>query len=187
VFIIAGVFFWMMAGASRKTTGSSPVRTAAVAPVTAPRTNALAPVAKAPVASVAPSNPAPFAVVRPTPAVQVAKPAPVAPAPIAKPVPVVATPAPAPVVATAVPSKPVVTPSAAPATPIVPAAEKVVSANFPDLKLKAIAYNATRPVAVINNASLTLGDEISGARLIKIEPRKVTLKWNNQIRELLLD
>lgn len=184
VFIGAGVVFWKMAHASEPAhkAASAPKPVVAITAakpkvetaVFVARSNPPASVVKAPVNS-APTNPPAAApvIARPTPApvAVVATPAP-QPAPKTVPAPVVAE------------VKPAVapTPAAAPA-PVQAKAAPV----FPDLRLKAIVYSPTRPIAVINNASLSLGDEISGARLIKIEPRKVTLKWNNQTRELLLD
>jgi hypothetical protein len=55
---------------------------------------------------------------------------------------------------------------------------------FPTLTLKGIIYNLTSPQVLINGSYLTLGEEIEGARIIKIERTRVTVKWNGQTKEL---
>jgi hypothetical protein len=196
-FIAAGLIFWNMAHSAqtpRKTqtiarTSTSPSAAAAAAATMRPRTNGVVaavpartipPVAKVAVAPV-PTNPlvstAPKVVVTPPSAAKVTVTS--APPKVVLPAPGPAQPSPKPAVVTEV--KPV------PAAPTPAAQVKVPPPVFPELRLTAVYYNTTRPVAVINNASLSLGDEISGARLVKVEPRKVTLKWNNQLKELTLD
>lgn len=203
--IVAGVMLWKMSQAQ------SPAQRVAETPKVAapekkakvqtpthqqPRSNSLVATAKSlPTSSVMTIKVATNAVSKParmvasTNAVPAAAPvvtAKAAPAPKAL---AAVVPAPQPVVTQAPATRlPEVKPSVPPMAPR-PAPPVAAKSNgpFPDLKLKAIIYRASRPVAIINNASLTLGDEISGARLIRIEPRKVTLKWNNQTRDLSLE
>jgi hypothetical protein len=68
-----------------------------------------------------------------------------------------------------------------------PAPQPQPSQSFPNLKLKGIIYNETSPQVLINGSTLSLGDEIEGARIIKIERKRVTVKWNGESRELLLE
>jgi hypothetical protein len=58
---------------------------------------------------------------------------------------------------------------------------------FPSLKLKGIIYNETSPQVLINGSTYSLGEEVDGARVVKIERKKVTVKWNGENRELLLE
>lgn len=76
---------------------------------------------------------------------------------------------------------------AATATPVattVPAPAPLTG-PFPVLRLKGIIYAGASPQVLINGNHLTLGDEIDGAKIIKIEKTRVTVKWNGQTRELL--
>jgi len=54
------------------------------------------------------------------------------------------------------------------------------------LTLTAIAWDKARPLAIINNEVLGVGDTINEARIIAIEKSKVKLDLNNQIIELEL-
>lgn len=74
-------------------------------------------------------------------------------------------------VASNVPSSPV--------TPIVPAAPP-----FPALKLQAILYNRTSPRIIINGETRGENEAIDGVMILKIQPDKVSVRWNGQSREL---
>jgi MSHA biogenesis protein MshK len=88
-------------------------------------------------------------------------------------------------VETATPALPAVAVDAPAPSP--PAIEPPPAPIFPTLKLKGIFYNAKTPLTLINSQTLGIGDKIEGARISKIDPQKVTLEWNGQTKELLLD
>jgi hypothetical protein len=125
-----------------------------------------APAKLEPVAAVAP-KPAPA----PAPVVHEVIPPPPAPAPT----PLVAAPAPA-QVATPVPQ---------PAPP--PPAKPVVAAWPANLKLMGIFFNEANPRALINGKTLVVGDQIEGIRVSKIERERVTMEWNGQVKELIIE
>jgi hypothetical protein len=52
--------------------------------------------------------------------------------------------------------------------------------KFPTLKLQGIFYSANNPSAMINGRNLSPGQQILGARVIKIEPEAVTLDWKGE-------
>jgi hypothetical protein len=68
-------------------------------------------------------------------------------------------------------------PAAEPAPPPSPVA---------DLKLRSIIYREDRPAAVINGDMLYVGDEILGARVIRIERHSVTVERKGETNELRL-
>ncbi len=75
-------------------------------------------------------------------------------------------------------------PAAEPAAPRVePAAP---SSPFADLKLRSIIYREDKPAAVINGDMLYVGDEIRGARVVRIERHFVTVERNGETNELRL-
>jgi len=65
-------------------------------------------------------------------------------------------------------------PAAAPASP------------FADLKLRSIIYREDKPAAVINSDMLYVGDEIRGARVVRIDRHSVTLERKGETNELRL-
>ena len=69
--------------------------------------------------------------------------------------------------------------------PVQPVPSAPTVGPFPKLTLKGIIYNLTSPQVLINGSYLTLGEEIEGARIIKIERTRVTVKWNGQTKELV--
>ena len=69
--------------------------------------------------------------------------------------------------------------------PVQPVQYVPTAGPFPLLRLKGIIYNETSPQVLINGSNLTLGEEIEGVRIIKIERKRVTVKWNGQIKELV--
>jgi hypothetical protein len=80
----------------------------------------------------------------------------------------------------------VVTPAPAPAPPPPPA--KPVAPAWPaDLKLKGIFFSKANPRALINGKTVVVGDEINGIRVTKIEEDKVTVEWNGQVKELVIE
>lgn len=54
------------------------------------------------------------------------------------------------------------------------------------LELTAIAWDKSRPLAIINNEVLGIGDEIGGAKIVAIEEDKVKLARGNEVFELTL-
>ena len=85
-------------------------------------------------------------------------------------------------VAKAAPAQPAVQPT--PATPVngkaVPTAPEPV-----ELKLQAIMFSGIQSSAIINGKTLRLGEEIEGARVLKITPEQVTLDRGGK-QELLV-
>ncbi|MFN7138196.1 MAG: hypothetical protein ACK4UN_02535 [Limisphaerales bacterium] len=54
--------------------------------------------------------------------------------------------------------------------------------QFPALKLQGIFYNSVNPAAVVNGKTYSVGGVISGARITKIEPDRITVEWNGETR-----
>ena len=75
------------------------------------------------------------------------------------------------------------TTAAAPALATEPAAPP---SPFADLKLRSIIYREDKPAAVINGDMLYVGDEICGARVIRIERSSVTVERKGETNELWL-
>ena len=78
-------------------------------------------------------------------------------------------------------------PAPAPETNPPPPANPVVEAWPVDLKLMGIFFNKTDPRALINRTMVGVGDEIEGIRVTKIETDKVTVEWNGQVKELIME
>jgi hypothetical protein len=98
-------------------------------------------------------------------------------------------PAPAPVAQATVPPPvvaapmPVATPAPAPAPPAKPAEEA-----WPvNLKVMGIFFSQTNPKAIINGKTVGVGDEISGIRVSKIGPDRVTVEWHGKVKELVIE
>ena len=75
------------------------------------------------------------------------------------------------------------TTAAAPAPASAPAAPP---SPFADLKLRSIIYREDKPAAVINGDMLYVGDEILGARVVRIERSSVTVERKGDTNELRL-
>ena len=75
------------------------------------------------------------------------------------------------------------TTAAAPALATEPAAPP---SPFADLKLRSIIYREDKPAAVINGDMLYVGDEIRGARVVRIERSSVTVERKGETNELRL-
>jgi len=73
--------------------------------------------------------------------------------------------------------------AAAPTLAAVPAAPV---SPFADLKLRSIIYREDKPAAVINGDMLYVGDEIRGARVVRIERNSVTIERKGETNELRL-
>ena len=68
-----------------------------------------------------------------------------------------------------------------------PAAEPAPPPSpFADLKLRSIIYREDKPAAVINGDMLYVGDEIRGARVVRIERYSVTVERKGETNELRL-
>jgi hypothetical protein len=65
-----------------------------------------------------------------------------------------------------------------------PAANRNVS--FTEMKLQAIFFRISKPSALINNKTVYLGDEIGGAKVVKIERQSVKLELGGKFKELFL-
>ncbi len=75
------------------------------------------------------------------------------------------------------------TTASAPAPATEPAAPP---SPFADLKLRSIIYREDKPAAVINGDMLYVGDEIGGARVVRIERSSVTVERKGETNELRL-
>ena len=75
------------------------------------------------------------------------------------------------------------TTAAAPAPATEPAA---APSPFADLKLRSIIYREDKPAALINGDMLYVGDEIRGARVVRIERNSVTVERKGETNELRL-
>jgi hypothetical protein len=83
----------------------------------------------------------------------------------------------------------------APPTPAVPRNEVVIStpppppavpAGFPTVRVTTVFYRAKNPQAVVNGRTVREGEEIDGVKIVKIEPRKVTLGWQGHTKEVYM-
>jgi hypothetical protein len=106
----------------------------------------------------------------------------------------VAAVAPAPVVQEAVPpppkvvaAAPVPPPAPVPEPPPAPPAKPVVAAWPAELKLMGIFFSKTNPRAIINGKTVVVDDEINGIRITKIEHDQVTVEWNGQVKNLVME
>lgn len=81
-------------------------------------------------------------------------------------------------------------PAPAPDAPAAPAAETVsaepVKPAAPAYRLQGIAFHPTAPSALINGRRVGLGEEVSGARVTRIEQSAVTLAVNGRNEVLRL-
>jgi hypothetical protein len=115
----------------------------------------------------------------PAPPLVVSKPAVPEPPPKVEPAPVPAPPPPPVVVAVPVV---VSNPPVAPAAPVA-----VAPPPFPDLKLQGIFYSRKNPRIIINDETRGEGEMIDGVQIVKILPTKITVQWNGQTKDLLLE
>jgi hypothetical protein len=105
-----------------------------------------------------------------------------------------AVPQPAPVIHLENPPPQIV---AAPPTPLAPPAStlsrspvalapaKPIGDGWPvALKLMGIFFRPTNPRALISGRTVSVGDEIEGIRVTKIENDRVTVEWNGKVKEL---
>ena len=58
--------------------------------------------------------------------------------------------------------------------------EKTLSVQPPQLVLKGIAWDETEPLALINDLLVKEGDAIQGARIVKIDFDRVTLRYGSK-------
>lgn len=72
------------------------------------------------------------------------------------------------------------------ATPLAVAEPAPPPSPFADLKLRSIIYRDDKPAAVINGDMLYVGDEILGARLVRIQRHTVTVERHGETNELRL-
>ena len=66
------------------------------------------------------------------------------------------------------------------------AAPALPPSPFADLKLQSIIFREDKPAAVISGEMLFVGDEIRGARILKIERQSVIVERNGDTNELRL-
>lgn len=161
----------------------APVAVPAPAPAPAEVQAPPAPVASVPVPSPQPASRAPEPVVQTPPAVP---PAPVVPAPAAPPVAV--PPAPT-VVAAPAPAAPEPTPQPAvvPAPPVVLPPPAPPKPEFPVLQVQGIFYRPSKPLAVINGKSLSVGDFVSGVRIVAIEQKSVKVEFKGEAKTIYIN
>ncbi len=74
----------------------------------------------------------------------------------------------------------------APKPPAVKPEGEPVVAEFPLLKVQGIFYSKSNPSVIIDRQLLRKGDEISGAKVVDIQPQSVTLEFEGQRRTLNL-
>lgn len=165
-----------------KITATNPPPKAATPPTPAP-TNPPAPVAVTPKPPPVPAATNPVVVAAPA----MTNPPPAAVVPVPVPPPAVTNPPPAtpPVVA--------VTPTNPPPPVVIPppktpgdAVTKVASVEFPEIKLQGIIRAKKKVSAVVNGKTLTLGDRLEGAFLLKIDTESVTFEKGSVKREFFL-
>ena len=72
------------------------------------------------------------------------------------------------------------------ASPTNVAAPPLPPSPFADLKLQSLIFREHKPAAVINSEMLFVGDEIRGARVLKIQRQSVTVERNGETNELRL-
>jgi hypothetical protein len=64
------------------------------------------------------------------------------------------------------------------------AAAPALARPFPRLKLQGILFSEKRPQAMINDNVCSVGDEVDGARVVKIERRQVVVSWDGREKAL---
>jgi type IV secretory pathway VirB10-like protein len=82
---------------------------------------------------------------------------------------------------------PMTAPAPTPAPAPEPAAQPVELAWPANLKLTGIFFRKNNPLALISGKTVGVGDDINGIRVNKIEKDRVTVEWNGQMKELLVD
>ena len=73
-----------------------------------------------------------------------------------------------------------------PPTPKKPDSVKVAAVQFPELKLQGIIRGKKKITAIVNGKTLSVGDRIEGASLLKIDLESVTFEKGIERRELFL-
>lgn len=66
-------------------------------------------------------------------------------------------------------------------------ARKLAPGEFPELKVQAIYYRLKGPSVLINGRTVKQGEEIEGARVLKIDRNSVTVQANGQTRVLKMN
>lgn len=56
--------------------------------------------------------------------------------------------------------------------------------QWPELQLSGIAFRGDRSIAIINGSMLSVGDQIDGVVIRRVEPGRVILEWNGERRTL---
>jgi hypothetical protein len=79
---------------------------------------------------------------------------------------------------------PTPTPVAAPGVPA--ALEPKPPRTFPAVKLQGIAYRKERPSALINGKTMFVGEHVGEAKIIAIDPSRVTLEIEGEFRVYVL-
>jgi hypothetical protein len=93
---------------------------------------------------------------------------------------------PTPVVAQPAPAPQVVTPPVAP--PVTPAVVAAPPVAWPvDLTVTAIFYSAANPRAMINGNLYSVGDNIQGVTVKKIDRDQITFEWNGQTKTSMVE
>jgi len=63
---------------------------------------------------------------------------------------------------------------------------KVAAVEFPDIKLQGIIRGKKKTTAIVNGKTLSLGDRVEGAFLLKIDQESVTFEKGSTRREFFL-
>jgi hypothetical protein len=112
----------------------------------------------------------------------------VTPPPVPPPAPVVTNPPPVtpPAVAITQTEPPPTTPPASTAKHPDASVTNVAAVEFPDLKLQGIIRAKKKTTAIVNGKTLSLGDRLEGAFLLKIDQESVTFEKGSVKREFFL-
>lgn len=62
-----------------------------------------------------------------------------------------------------------------------------VQDTFPNIQLAGIFYNADRPLASVNGKIRRVGDTVSGAQIVRIDPHQVVVKYEDTLRAFKLN
>lgn len=57
---------------------------------------------------------------------------------------------------------------------------------FPELRLQGIIFRSTNPLVLINGRTLTVGDEVDGAKITAVDKSSVKVEFNGETRTLRL-
>ena len=59
--------------------------------------------------------------------------------------------------------------------------------TFPMLKLQGVFFRPSSPSVLINSKTVSVGEKVAGAKVLRIERDSVTVEWNGETKVLTLD